>query len=243
MITLVFPYFNNGKMLLRHIQEWSTYQNLNQWNLVITDDCSQHDPITNYISKIKGVPFHSIQIFRIKTDISWNQDGARNLCFSHIKDSWCVSTDADHLLDAKSSSLILEFIQNPSLDQNQYFMFHRSNASFPDQIIDKPHPNSYLIHSHLYWLSGGYEEKLAGYYGKDANFKRRLQIYGKDSGFLPKPIHLTRFFLSDIEDSNTVIYGRKDSIFHVRAYEHTREISASTQKPEFWLKFAWEKLC
>ena len=244
MITIVFPYFNNGKMLLRHIQEWKQFKYPERWNVVIADDCSKQDPLSNYLGDLAHVPFHSVKAFEISTDIAWNQDGARNLCFHHVDNSWCVSTDADHLLDSISANHILEFVATTiPLEPNHYYRFWRSNANTPEQLIEKYHPNSYLIHSDLYWGIGGYEEKLAGFYGKDGNFRRRLELYGVDSGFLPEPIHLTRFSLDDIPDANTTEYGRKDSKYHVQNHEHAKRISLSTDKPTSWLNFNWRKLC
>jgi len=243
MITIIMPYFNNGNMLLRHIQEWNQYIDPENYQLILADDCSQIDPLTNYLHDLKKIPFSSILAFRIKTDIPWNQDGARNLCFHHLSDGWCVSTDMDHLLKKESAHLLFEFIRNRKLSLTEYFRFRRSDASNPDVLIEKSHPNSYLIHKKLYWDVGGYEEKLAGLYGKDANFKRRLEIYGKDCGILPDQIHLIRYTSNDIKDANTTIYGRKDSIFHVRNHEGAIKISVGTDKPEYWLNFEWEQLC
>jgi hypothetical protein len=243
MINIVFPYFNNGQMLLRHIEEWNKYEHPEDWNLVITDDCSLQDPISNYLNHLQAVPFNSIQVFAIKTDIAWNQDGARNLCFRHIENEWCVSTDADHILNFESAKTLGSIIEKDCVDTDQYFRFLRADAANPGQIIEKFHPNSYLIHSHLYWKCGGYDEKLSGYYGKDANFRRRISIYGKDSGFLPHPIRLIRYTIQDIPDANTTVYGRKNTNYHVRQYEDLKKISLSLEKPNSWLNFEWERLC
>jgi hypothetical protein len=146
------------------------------------------------------------------------------------------------VLDVRSAKSIQDRYSDIE-DYKLFYRFHRVNAGNPNVIIDKYHPNSYLIHSKLYWEIGGYEEKLAGFYGKDGNFRRRLEYYGSCDGFLKDPVHLIRFETADIPDANTVEYGRKDSQYHVRKHPKLVAISRSLEKPSEWLKFDWEEIC
>jgi predicted glycosyltransferase involved in capsule biosynthesis len=242
-MNIVFPYFNNGGMLKRHIEEWKKYSDPLEWSVIIVDDCSIRDPISNYLDEIKTIPFKSVRIFQIETDIPWNQDGARNLAFKHINNEWCVSTDIDHLLSYKQATALLSFHKRTTNDLNDFYRFRRAQSTAPDQLIFKFHPNSYLIHSSLYWKIGGYEEKLAGYYGKDSNFRRRLENSGTYKGFLPDEIYLTLFGREHIPDASTVDYKRKGSKYHVGVHPEIRAICRSTEMPTSWLNFKWKELC
>ena len=52
-LTLVYPYYNNGKMLERHFEEWNHYSHKDKWNIIIVDDGSKRDPAIDHIKDIK----------------------------------------------------------------------------------------------------------------------------------------------------------------------------------------------
>jgi hypothetical protein len=225
-------------MLERHLREWITYENQSSWNVVIVDDCSKENPIENYLNELLLLEFNSVKVFKILDDIPWNQNGARNLAMLNVKDAWCVSTDIDHLITKNVAKEIVNMTLPEKTDR--YFRPHR--ILFKGNVEYKKHPNSYIIHSDLYWKVGGMDESFCGWYGSDSVFRRRLEAEGREQD-ISKNIYLTLYGRDDIPDASTTQYGRKDSPYHSSNNEELkkrRKFAISPIKP---INFRWEQLC
>jgi hypothetical protein len=230
MITLVYAYFENGSMLDRHLVEWNQYVNKDHYRAIIVDDCSKRDPAIDHL-KDKEHPF-PIELFRINTDIPWNQDGARNLAMTHAR-GWCLITDMDHMLSKESAQQLLEM----ELDINQTYRPARIKAKSGD--THHSHPNSYIIHRDNYWKIGGYDESYQGYYGTDGIFVRQVK---KITGLTSIAVSLTLFSRSDIEDAATVDYGRHGSEYHISKNPTLMKRKKQKFNPIPPLNFEWEQL-
>ncbi len=205
-ITLVMAYYENGKMLDRHIQEWKTYDSAfkKMLKVVLVDDGSPKDPA---IGHIKGVGF-PIELYRIKEDVAWGQDRARNLAMKHTK-GFCLLTDMDHLLPKQCVRALV----------GPFWNHAKAYRPMRQQVRDgkwyKRHPNTYLLHHKIYWQAGGYDEFFLGYYGSDSVFRRALKSKAKiiDTGVF----HLVLFGRDDIKDASTDpdTYGRKGTKYAV----------------------------
>ena len=230
MITLVYAYFENAKMLERHLEEWQQYNNKDQYRAVIVDDCSKRNPAYFYVKDIQQ-PF-PIELYRINTDIPWNQDGARNLAMTHTQ-GWCLITDMDHLLSKESAGQLLEL----PLDISQTYRPARIKAKLRD--THHPHPNSYLMHRENYWKIGGYDESYRGYYGTDGIFGRQVK---KLTGITNIEIPLTLFGRTDIDDAATDDYGRHGSEYHISKSPDLMKRKKQKYDPIPPLNFKWERL-
>lgn len=230
MFTIVMAYYENGGMLRRHFQEWQTYTGF-PFKVVIVDDGSQNDPAINNIQKCQ-FPF---ELYRIKKDIPWNQNGARNLGMTHTK-GWCLLTDMDHLL-SKDQFQILNKLKFKS---NVHYVPGRRKAN---GIPYKKHPNSYVIDRDLYWKAGGYDESFSGYYGTDSTFRRQLARVSKRVE-LGEQFYLTLYGREVIEDASTRNYGRKGSEYSVGTNPElsARKKNTPAPPPIPPLNFPWERL-
>lgn len=221
MITLVYPYFNNGQMLDRQLEEWARYENKDQWKAIIVDDGSQRDPA---LSHMIDVGFE-IELYRITDDIAWNQDGARNLAMKHAS-GFCLLADMDHLLTADQASKLaaLEF------DKAKSYRFNRQLLNRKEINVA---PNIWLMHADLFWQCGGYDERYAGYYGSD----RFFCISVKEKAGAPRvlDICMTVYLGADLPDANTTDYGRTKS-------KHDLDQVGVTFKPVPQINFNWERL-
>lgn len=230
MITLIYAYFENGQMLDRHLEEWNLYSAKENFSAIIVDDCSKRDPAIDHLKNI-DFPF-PIQLYRINTDIPWNQNGARNLAMTHAQ-GWCLMTDMDHLLSAENAQDLTETV----LDPNKAYRPARTRAV--DGLPYKPHPNSYILTQELYWKAGGYDEAFCGYYGSDSTFRSQLL---KIAEKIDLEIPLILFGKEVIADASTVDYGRKGSDYHVLAHPEIRKRKKQNLDPIPPLNFEWKRL-
>jgi hypothetical protein len=230
MITLVYAYFENGSMLDRHLVEWNQYVNKDHYRAIIVDDCSKRDPAIDHL-KDKEHPF-SIELFRINTDIPWNQNGARNLAMTHAQ-GWCLITDMDHLLSVGNAQKLLD----QTLDPKKAYRPTRIKAV--NELPYKSHPNSYILTQSLYWKAGGYDEAFCGYYGSDSTFRSQLL---KITERVDLEIPLILFSRSDIKDASTTDYGRHGSEYHISKNPDLRKRKNRNLEPIPPLNFEWEQL-
>ena len=228
--TLVMAYYENGGMLDRHFEEWKTYPK-KDFKVILVDDGSQNDPAINHIQKT-DLP---VELYRIKIDIPWNQNGARNLGMTHAE-GWCLLTDMDHLL-SKSQ---FEILYKLNLNKDIHYVPGRCKA---DGAPYKRHPNSYIVHKDLYWKAGGYDETFSGYYGTDSTFRRQL-VNVSERIELEDRFYLTLYGREYIADASTRNYGRKDSKYHVSRHPELNDRKKKGSIPIPPLNFPWERqLC
>jgi hypothetical protein len=80
--------------------------------------------------------------------------------------------------------------------------------SLPDLAAYKPHPNSWLLQRSIYYAAGGYDERFAGWYGTDADFRNRIQQVARIEQL---SIPLVRVPREVIADASTTQYTRKSA--------------------------------
>lgn len=226
--TLVMAYYENGGMLKRHFKEWNTYAD-NDFKIILVDDGSQKDPAIKRVKKCK----FPLELYRIKKDIPWNQNGARNLGMTH-SEGWCLMTDMDHLLTKNQFDVLYRL----KLDKNIHYVPGRQKANGSWY---KRHPNSYILHRDLYWKAGGYDEFFSGFYGTDATFRRQLASVSERVE-LGHSFYLTLYGRDVIADASTVNYGRKGSEYQVGNNPEVRERKRLGAPPIPPLNFPWERL-
>lgn len=229
-ITLVYAYYENGAMLDRHLQEWSQYKNKEQFSAIIVDDCSHRDPAEPHLTDIDvGFP---ISLYRITTDIPWNQNGARNLAMT-FADGWCFLTDMDHLLPARNAEKLIRY--NLSVKKH-----YKPQRKLHDGSKYHQHPNTYVIHRDLYWDVGGFDEAFCGHYGSDSTFRRQLNNKSTCMDF--DKIYVNLFKREVIPDASTTDFGRKDSSYHVSNCEELSKRRREGHPPIRPLNFEWHKV-
>lgn len=234
-ITMVYAYFENGSMLERQMQEWQTYTNKESWRIIIIDDCSKRDPAISHVKPISGM---QIDLFRIETDIPWNQNGARNLGMKHTDpDDWCLMTDMDHVLTKDNANKLLH-----QVNRKEKAVYRFSRLRMPKMEPVKPHPNSYFLQSKMYWQVGGYDERLCGYYGTDSTLRNHLRKACRAYETI-NTIPLIVYGRDVIPDASTTDYGRKDSKYYI---QNNREVAKLKKKntvtEKLHLNFEWSKL-
>lgn len=197
-ISLVLPYYDNPGMLAAQCAALQALPIMvkQYLELVVVDDGSPRWPAHSY--KI-GMP---MQVFRIEEDIRWNQDAARNLGALYATGDWLLLTDMDHMVAPRSWEHLIEH----EWEVDRVMTFGRVSA--PNMTAYHPHPNSWLMRREMFERIGGYDERLAGYYGTDGDFKRRVLQYAGQP--ISTGTDLVRFGREVQPDASTTTYARKE---------------------------------
>ena len=236
MITFVYPYYENGGMLERHLYEWASYRPEVKEHVraIIVDDGSPRDAALNHW---RDCGFQAA-LYRIKENIPWNVPGARNLGMDQAPEGWCLLTDIDHLLDADAANTLVDLL--PSLNETYAYTLSRRWA---DGRLLHPHPNSYIIQRSAYWQAGGTDEDWSGYWGAgEQAFRKCLRRYCPIMGPIFN-VFLTHFGRDDIKDASTRDWGRRDSSYDWRKNPFlAKKLKADGYRPENPLRFEWKKV-
>lgn len=229
---LVMPYFNNGKMLERHFDEWASYPQdvKDRLRITIVDDGSARDPALPHFRNI-GI---ETRLYRILVDKPWNWDGARNLGLHEIPSEPVLHTDMDHLLPVASAKRLVEM----KVKEGRYYVPARIRAV--DGQPHHRHPNSWIMQRDLHWRAGGYDERFSGLYGKDAVYRRALEKVARRSEI--DEVTLVLFGREVIEDASTTEYSRKEGEYYTKNRPEVRAMLYDGKRPTEWLLFPWERL-
>lgn len=256
-VTLCLAYYENPKMLHRQYQAIAAVPAELRAHLrvIVVDDGSPDAPAAapafRYIEPREAsvLPkfdaateseqaFHarrrlgvvSFQLYRMDVDVRWNQDACRNLAASQAETKWLLLTDIDHLVPAATWSRIV----TGRLSWKSIYTFARlTGATLSHR---NPHPNSWLLTTEMFDAAGGYDERFAGYYGTDGDFKRRLERVGKIEQ-LPEALHEVTPDVCD--DCRTVRYGRKEAQDRAAIPAITKERGS---KPPIRNRFPWHRV-
>lgn len=198
-ITLVMAYYENPRMLQEHFRRIREmpFSVRDRVAVVVVDDGSPRNPAR---PEDCGAP---LQIYRMKKDVRWNQDACRNVGVAHAETDWVLMTDMDHIVP----EVTWRILTSGSWDPACAYSFRRVSA--PGNEPYKPHPNSWMLNRRLFDAVGGYDERFAGLYGTDGDFKVRLLAVAK--AHVPLKEVLIRVPREVIPDASTTtdLYLRK----------------------------------
>lgn len=246
-VTLIVPYYRNCAMLARQIQEWNEYPP--DLRVVLVDDGSPEPAAPIVRLHASNEALERIAVYRIKQDIPWNREGARNLGTKVTKATrWVVHVDIDHLLPKSRVRRLLKFRPTPG----RWYRFPRWRVGQADETRRKdaipedstfgpihPHIDSYLVERSTYWAIGGYDEDFAGCLGGGTDFLKRLEAHAGAPLELPAeiPLHVhTRHAIADASDWSL---SRDRSEGKRRA---AQKRTSGRVRPESSLRFEWERV-
>jgi len=235
--TFVYPYFENPLMLAAHVENWNCYPEdlRSRIRLILIDDCSRRSPAEPVFRRCQLQK----ELYRIRTNIPWNQHGARNLGAAvapqrECLDPWMFMCDIDMMLTAEMATRLLATNHNP---HNNY-TFARSYPKHPH--LDRYHVNMFSVRHSVYWQVGGYDEDYCGLYGGDVPFLQQLRR-------ISPRVHLDSVALiahlpSDIADANTQDYSRTGPSRKSYLTLLKRKQLLGQKRPRNPLRFCWERI-
>lgn len=240
-LTFVMAYYNNPAMLSKQYELWKSYPDelKRRVDFVIVDDGSQEP--AHLVPCPEGL---SVSIYRIKIDIPWNQDGARNLGCSEAKGPWLFMTDMDHMLPVKS----LEYLLSAPMNSHNVYTFNRVEHADGSLVRDKkgkpkPHPNTYLMTKQMYWDVGGYDEYFRGLYGTDGMFFKRIAQRATIRHL--SNVNIARVTRDEVSDADTRNLKRKEDRPPTFLVDAKKRKAADPEWADqlMLLNFEWEKVC
>lgn len=216
-LALCLPYYMNQGMLDEQLRRLERLPEpiKSQLELIVVDDGS---PNGEAQAREIGLP---VRVFRIDIDIRWNQDAARNIAAHKAEASWLLLTDIDHIVPQRT----FEWLMAQKLQKKTVYRFSRATldeiAGKKDRVSPyKPHPNSWLMMRGMYERIGGYDERFAGHYGTDAEFRDRVVKTAGEPEMLRAEIW--RVPRSTIADASTTTYVRKGAPEDVGAIQRIK---------------------
>lgn len=201
-LTLIMSYYENAGMLAEQLR-WLQGMHVDirsRLTYIVVDDGSPTAPAAS-VWPTQDPPIALYKVFRMEQDIRWNTDACRNIGAHYATTKWLLLTDMDH---RPPEELLRECMERP-LDERVAYKFRR--CSMPDLSDYKPHPNSWLMTRGLYDAADGYDERFAGYYGTDGDFRDRVQEVAASIETINQ--RLIRYPREVIPDASTTQYERK----------------------------------
>ena len=166
--TLVVPYYEQPVFFARQLADWAALppELAAHVTVCVVDDGSPTRPATAVPRPPLGITF---RLFRIGVDVRWNWLAARNIGMQHAAEGWCLLTDMDHVVPAETMHACVYGVHNPRI---AYAFSRREHTG----AAIHPHSASFFLTRELFWQVGGYDEALAGYYGTDGDWRRRVAV-------------------------------------------------------------------
>ena len=167
-LSIISHYYNHPQMVLNQIEYWSSLPDyvLSQVEFVLVDDCSSQTP---EIPRTKL----NLKVFRVITDIPWNQAGARNLGAFNASGEWALFFDIDQKFYLEPMAAVIA-----NLDRmDPMTMYYMRIKELIDITVNKPlsnHPNTFLVNLAKFKQYGMYDEDFTGYYGYEDLYMPRV---------------------------------------------------------------------
>jgi len=158
-LSIVTHFYNHPEHVEAQVASWKKIDGdlLPHIEFILIDDCS--DRVPNIVPGDLD-----LKLYRIDSDIDWNQSGARNLGFFAATGEWCLVFDIDQKLEVDALPLLLNNLGQ--LDRNAMY-YLKANDVF-DRNVNKPfehHVNTFLVSLNEFKSRAMYDEDFAGHYG------------------------------------------------------------------------------
>ncbi len=173
-LSIISHYYNHPQMVQNQIAWWESLPEslLSQIEFVLVDDCSEQTPV---LAPTKL----DLKLFRIITDVPWNQAGARNLGAFHASGEWALYFDIDQKFFVEPLAAIIYNLER--LDP--MVMYYMRIKDLIDTTANKPlanHPNTFLVNLAKFKQHAMYDEDFAGHYGYEDLYMP--QVWEKNGG-------------------------------------------------------------
>lgn len=182
-LSIISHFYNHPDMVERQIEHWNRIDPalLDYIEFILVDDHSEELP---RIAKSKI----DLRLYRVITDLEWNQAGARNLGGFQAFGDWSLYFDIDQRINLDAVPLLLGNLDRLDKHVLYYLRIKELINILTDESLDN-HPNSFLTNTREFRTYGMYDEDFVGHYGyEDLYMPRVWERSGRKRGFLSEPI-------------------------------------------------------
>lgn len=200
-LSIICHFYGHHDKVLEQIRHWGQLapELREKIEFVLVDDCSE-SPLV--------LPRHNLnlRLFRITTDIPWNQGGARNLGAMQAHGQWGMFFDIDQKIQLETVPLLIDLLEKAN-PRNTFLYFRirelidtQTNQSLPC------HPNTFLTNLEDFRERGMYDEDFSGHYGyEDLYLMAVWEKHGGNRIVLEQPV-----FFEDMNFGTTSLDRSKE---------------------------------
>jgi predicted SAM-dependent methyltransferase/glycosyltransferase involved in cell wall biosynthesis len=236
-LSIISHFYNNCDKVVGQVEHWSRIDSriLREIEFILVDDCSDDLPDIKTYSL-------NIRLFRIDSDIPWNQAGARNLGALNARGEWGLFFDIDQVLDVGIIGTLLQALDNLDSQTMHYMKLQEALFNSIDNVTSDFHLNSFLVYLNTFRAIGMYDEDFAGHYGYEDVFLPRFwdhnggkRILLADPCFFEKQQDFATSGLDRDLDHNRTVLTRKIAALN-------QILSDDTPESRQFLRFRWHEV-
>lgn len=227
-LSIISHYYNHPEMVQNQIAYWETLPDsfLSQVEFILVDDCSEKTPV------IRPTKLN-LKVYRVITDLPWNQAGARNLGAFNASGEWALYFDIDQRFYADPMAAVIA-----NLDQlDKLGLYYLKIKELIDITVNKPldcHPNSFLVNLAKFKQHAMYDEDFVGHYGYEDLYMP--QVWEKQGG--KRALFNNAIFFEDLA-FGTINLNRDLSRNLALAQ---KKMAEGSKRPIGILRFEWEQI-
>lgn len=225
-LSIISHYYNHPQMVQDQIAYWESLPDsfLSQVEFVLIDDCSEKTPL---ISATKL----NLRVYRVITDVPWNQGGARNLGAFNATGDWALYFDIDQKFYVEPMVAVLDCLDRLDTMAMYYFRI----KELIDITVNKSlanHPNTFLVNLPKFKELAMYDEDFCGHYGYEDLYMP--QVWEKHGG--KRVLFGETIFFEDMGFGTTNLNRDLSRNLALAQYK----MATGTKKPSGILRFEWE---
>lgn len=227
-LSIVSHYYNHPHMVERQIAYWESLPStlLKVIEFVLIDDCSEQRPTLR-------ATHLNLRVFRIQTEIDWNQSGARNLGAYLARGEWALFMDIDQHFYGEPILAVVEHLH--TLDKTT--MYHLKIRELLNILTNNRlqfAPSTFLVHLPTYKRLGLYDEDFAGHYGYEDLYAH--QVWMRNGG--QRMLLNDSVYFEDIGFGTTTL--NRDNNRNNMLSRH--KMATGAKNSPSILRFDWEQL-
>ena len=225
-LSIISHFYNHPEMVEKQVAHWASIPAEFRpfVEFILVDDCSEQIPAIS-------AGDIDLRLFRVLSDIPWNQGGARNLGAFHARGEWALFFDVDQRLGLETLPLLLGNLDRLDKSTMYYLRIKELINVLTGENLSN-HPNTFLAHMATFRACGMYDEDFCGHYGYEDLYMPQVWEHAG----------CKRAFLGDMVFFEDMGFGTKNfnrDLDRNKALAMTKMVNGYKNAPGI-LRFRWE---
>lgn len=159
-LSIICNFYGYPERVAEQVLHWNQLPRevLERVEFVLIDDCSD-TPVE--------LPDHNLnlRLFRVTSDIPWNQGGARNLGATKAQGVWALFFDIDQRIQLETLPLLINLLEKANPRNTFLYLRIRHLIDIQNNQSLPCAPSTFLTHLGDFRERGMYDEDFTGHYG------------------------------------------------------------------------------